>query len=59
MTRDEHIKYHQELHEGLKKLIADFVKHTGRFLETVTLVDFINWSTQQTTNPKILKRRVR
>lgn len=57
MTKDEHIKYHQELHGSLERLITDFVKHTGRFLETVTLLDFINWSSQQRTNPEYIKGR--
>lgn len=51
LTRKQHIKRHQVLHKELDELIADYVQSTEKLLSETSLVDFLNWSYTQTTNP--------
>lgn len=51
MTRKEHIKRHEMLHERLDELAADFLKHNEKLLSKTTIMELIEWSFKQTTNP--------
>lgn len=51
MTREEHIARHVELHQKLNELMADFVDHTGKLPSSTTLMEFMQWSYEQTKNP--------
>lgn len=51
MTRAEHIARHRELHKTLDELVADFITHTEHRPSQVTLLEFMQWSYEQCTNP--------
>ena len=51
-TQEEHIKQHQELHQALDELSADFIDKTGKFPSDTTLMEFIEWSHRQTITPE-------
>ena len=51
MTRDEHIERHKLLHKHLDELIADFIDHTGKLPSKTNLIEFMEWSNQQTIEP--------
>ena len=51
MTEQEHIKRHEELHQMLDELVADFIQHTGRLPSTATIYELMEWSHFQTLEP--------
>jgi len=51
MTRDKHIARHVELHKCLDELLADWISHTEKLPSKTTVMEFLKWSSAQTTNP--------
>ena len=51
MDEEKHKELHRKLHVSLDKLIADFCLHTGKFLSHSTVLELMEWSHKQTTNP--------
>ncbi len=51
MTKEEHIKRHQELHLMLDELLADFINHTDKLPSKTSLLELVEWSHKQTMNP--------
>lgn len=51
MTPEEHKEVHVRLHKALDALAADFIMHTGKMPSKTTLMEFMTWSNEQTTNP--------
>ena len=51
MTREEHIRRHQELHKSLDELVADFITHTTGLPSQTSLLDFMQWSCTQCNDP--------
>ena len=57
MTREEHMKRHEELHKSLDELVADYVSHTYNFsgkwksLSDTSIMELMTWSASQMTNP--------
>jgi len=50
MEESEHIKRHNELHQSLDELFADFITHGGGGTEN-TILELITWSHAQTIKP--------
>jgi hypothetical protein len=51
MEREEHKQRHQELHKLLDELLADFIRHTGKLPSQTTVMELLEWSSQQTSCP--------
>jgi hypothetical protein len=51
MTESEHIERHKMLHKSFDELLADYIKHTSRSLSGTTLMEFMEWSYEQTVHP--------
>jgi hypothetical protein len=55
MTEEEHRARHQELHQALDELLADWIGHQsidyGKVLSDTTLMELMRWSHEQTINP--------
>lgn len=51
MNKKEHKKRHRELHQRFDELLADFIGHTKKLPSETTLLEFMEWSYQQTKNP--------
>ena len=51
LSREDHIKRHKELHKSLDELVADFIDHTKQMPSQITLMEFMNWSCDQTISP--------
>ena len=51
MTKEEHIRKHEALHKSLDELVADFIGHTKNLPSETTLMEFMQWSHEQTENP--------
>ena len=51
MTREEHIQAHKELHLQLDLLVADFIATTRRMPSETSVMELIEWSHEQTSNP--------
>jgi hypothetical protein len=52
MTRDEHRAHHVSLHQALDLLLADYlVQHRGALPSKMMLMQLIEWSFTQTTEP--------
>lgn len=49
--RKKHIGRHRELHFMLAELLADWIHHTKKLLSEHTIMEFLEWSYQQTVNP--------
>lgn len=49
--RQEHINRHKELHGHLDELLADALVHLKKFPSDMTVMELLNWSHKQTTNP--------
>lgn len=49
--RFEHKERHELLHNHLDELIADFIKHTSKLPSKTSLIEFLEWSYEQTINP--------
>lgn len=57
MTKERHIEFHQALHKSLDELVADWIigsdiKGETRYPSKCTLLEFMAWSKQQTTDPE-------
>lgn len=55
MEKEEHRLRHVKLHKMLDELIADFMRHTNKRTSQTTLLELMQWSCEQTKNPKDLK----
>ncbi|MFA5186907.1 MAG: hypothetical protein WC551_10545 [Patescibacteria group bacterium] len=51
MTLSEHQAIHKKLHESLDELLADFITHTQALPSKTTILELIQWSHKETTNP--------
>jgi hypothetical protein len=51
VTREKHRQVHIELHQSLDRLVADYLRHTGRCPSEVSVMDLMAWSHSQTLNP--------
>jgi hypothetical protein len=51
LTRQQHIDRHKMLHKMLDELVADYARCTGRLYSTSSIMDLLQWSHEQTTNP--------
>lgn len=52
ITSPEHKARHVELHKSLDELLADFIRHNpGKYPSETTILEFLRWSNEQTTNP--------
>ena len=55
MTKAEyksiHIKRHNTLHQNLDELVEDFMAHTNRLPSNTTIIELMEWSVKQCTNP--------
>jgi hypothetical protein len=51
MDKDKHKKRHQKLHKAFDELLADFISHTQKTPSKSTIMELIEWSSQQTKNP--------
>jgi len=49
--KEQHKKIHIELHKNLDALLADFIRHTDKRLHDTNILQFMEWSYQQTLNP--------
>jgi len=43
---------HEELHKSLDQLVACFIEQTEKSLSETTVMELIQWSYQQTIDPK-------
>lgn len=48
MKEDKHKIRHQELHEMLDELVADFISETEKSLRETNLMELMEWSYKQT-----------
>ena len=53
VPKEEHIERHIQLHKSLDELIADFIGHTGKLPSKTTILELMQWSFEQTINPKV------
>lgn len=51
MNKEQHKHRHVELHRMLDELLADYIKHTNKLLSKSSLIELMEWSFKQTTNP--------
>ena len=52
LTFEEHRARHVQLHKYLDELVADFLTHNpSRLPSKTTLMEFMQWTYQQTINP--------
>ena len=51
MDPEKHKQIHIDLHKSLDTLLADFISHTEKLPSKTTLLEFIEWSYEQTKNP--------
>lgn len=56
MTKEEHIKIHKKLHHSLDVLVADMIDQTRKLPSSTTVMELIEWSYEQTTNPTTKER---
>lgn len=49
-TKDQGTRQ-QRLHQGLDRLVAEFINLTGNLPSETNLMDFLKWSHEHTTNP--------
>jgi hypothetical protein len=47
----EHMLIHKRLHSSLDELSADFISCTGKLLSETTVMELMEWSNGQCTNP--------
>ena len=50
--REEHARKHKELHRSLDELAADYIRITGKLLDETNILELLEWSNRQTTNPE-------
>lgn len=55
-NQEELVQIHKELHDSLDKLLACFIESTGKNLTNTNLMEFMNWSFNQTKNPTCYKK---
>ena len=53
VDKKTHIKRHKLLHSFFDELVADYVKHTGKFLVDTSIMDLMEWSSGQTKCPDV------
>jgi len=53
VDKKAHIKRHKLLHSFFDELVADYVKHTGKFLVDTPIIDLMEWSSGQTKCPDV------
>jgi len=53
MEKEPHIQRHKELHRALDELAADFITHTGKLPSQSTIIELMQWSHKQTTDPDV------
>ena len=51
MNKKEHIARHIMLHKKFDELLADFIRHTDKLPSKTNLMEFLEWSHQQTIDP--------
>lgn len=51
----KHKQRHIELHRYLDELSADFIGHTGKLPSKTTIMEFMEWSFEQTKSPSEVK----
>jgi hypothetical protein len=51
MTKEQHIARHVELHSKLDELVADYILHTEKTLSETTVMQLLEWSATQLTDP--------
>jgi len=51
MTEQEHKEWHIEKHKQLDMLLGDWIEHSGKLPSTSTVMEFLEWSYQQTIKP--------
>lgn len=51
MTKAEHIKIHERLHQSLDELVGDFVLQSKGSLSTTSIMKLMEWSATQMINP--------
>ena len=51
MNEEEHKARHVDLHGKFDELLADWIGHTGGLPSKTSLVEFMNWSHEQTIHP--------
>ncbi len=54
LSLKEHIERHQELHEKLVELLADFTDQTDGGMSS-TILELIEWSFEQTKRPTLTR----
>ena len=48
LTQKDHKERHIELHKELDELIADYITVTGKRISNSTILELVQWSSQQT-----------
>jgi hypothetical protein len=51
MTKEKHRKRHEELHNCLDELLADYLTITGKLPSETSLMEFLHWSHLQMLEP--------
>lgn len=51
MNRDIHKETHKILHEALDKLVADWIKNTGKLPSKSSILELMQWSNKQLIDP--------
>ena len=51
ITEEEHIERHKVLHKHFDELLADFIDKARGTLSQTKLIEFLEWSYQQTIKP--------
>ncbi len=50
-SKKQHLARHKELHEYLDELVADWITITKKLPSQATIMELMEWSSTQTTNP--------
>lgn len=53
--KEQLITIHKELHVSLDKLVACYIENTEKRLSDTSLMEFMEWSFEQTKNPSCFK----
>jgi len=51
MNKEEHIARHEILHRELDELVADMITHTKMLPSKTTVMELMQWSCQQKSEP--------
>jgi hypothetical protein len=58
-TKEDYIIKHKALHSGLDQLLACFItENPKKSLQNVNLMEFLQWSSEQTANPSCYKNKI-